>query len=610
MDSAYWAMLSFSLAVSLTAEDEASIEEVVEVAERALLLTNDYFSWERELEQSAIQDDGKIFNSVWFIMKQDGVSANVALQRVKDMILTLEVEFVKLKDQLYMNNPSLPLHIRRWIESCGLAIAGNHYWSATCPRHNDWKSAPQQAPSNHMSISDLAAMGSSDQDFRSSLVSLPNGIISNQPSESQVEKVSDTTHPNKAHRASGASLGDGLLHVHKRDRTNGSCDVGEASQGEKASVVNMEGPRQKRVKPNADKAYTFGAGPKVNSNGESSGIPQANDISDSTSTHINGNGNTRKVDRLDMSAVLAPYNYISCVPSKGFRSSLIETLNSWMKVPPRKLNIVRSVIDMLHSASLILDDIEDNSCQRRGQPSASIVFGPAQAINSSTFLYVRAVQAIRELHNQEATSILIEELENLFLGQSWDLYWKFNLRAPSEEEYFAMIDHKTGGLFRMLVRLMLALSRMTDRSMFNFGVLAQKVGRYFQIRDDYMNLASPTYSKQKGFCEDLDEGKFSYLIVHCLQHSTRCRNHILGIFRQHRMSPDQPLSRECKLHILECLEETGTMQATWKLLNRLEAEIESAIERLEMTTGESNYMLHLLLKKLSVGEMMKPADDG
>lgn len=60
--------------------------------------------------------------------------------------------------------------------------------------------------------------------------------------------------------------------------------------------------------------------------------------------------------------------------------------------------------------------------------------------------------------NPETTSIFIEEVENLHKGQAYDLFWKDQVECPSVDEYYMMIDNKTGGLFRLCVRLMEALA--------------------------------------------------------------------------------------------------------------------------------------------------------
>ena len=84
--------------------------------------------------------------------------------------------------------------------------------------------------------------------------------------------------------------------------------------------------------------------------------------------------------------------------------------------------------------------------------------------------------------------ILIDELETLALGQSLDLYWKFQKTCPTAREYLIMVDNKTGGFFRMALRLMEIES--DAESCPDLIYLVTLIGRYYQIRDDYMNLTS------------------------------------------------------------------------------------------------------------------------
>ncbi|KAK2015626.1 terpenoid synthase [Colletotrichum eremochloae] len=307
-----------------------------------------------------------------------------------------------------------------------------------------------------------------------------------------------------------------------------------------------------------------------------------------------------EVPKLDRTALDGPIEYVSGMPSKGVRSSLIDAMNQWYQVPSSQLAVVKSVIDKLHNSSLVLDDIQDDSPMRRGKTATHLIYGPAQSINSANFLYVSVVQEVHATRNPALMSILLEELEDLHVGQSWDLYWKYNLRWPTEAEYFSMIDLKTGGLFRMLVRMMQALSPFKEGERdFVCDKLVSMVSRFFQVRDDYLNLNSREYSTQKGWCEDLDEGKFSYLIIHALQTSPKIRDRIMGFFRQ-RTGCTGPMPSVGKVQIIEYLQEAGSFSACWSLLNSLEDEIESEIRRLEGVTGEDNPLMHLLLKLLSV----------
>ena len=144
---------------------------------------------------------------------------------------------------------------------------------------------------------------------------------------------------------------------------------------------------------------------------------------------------------------------------------------------------------MLHHSSLMLDDIEDNSMLRRGNPTAHTLFGAAQTINSANYIFVCAFEELQQLQSPNAVGVFIEELKNLHCGQALDLHWKYHTHVPTVEEYMTMVDHKTGGLFRLCVRLMQGESSRKSEHI-DAGRFVTLLGRYFQIRDDYQNLMS------------------------------------------------------------------------------------------------------------------------
>jgi ophiobolin F synthase len=314
--------------------------------------------------------------------------------------------------------------------------------------------------------------------------------------------------------------------------------------------------------------------------------------------------NAVKWEKPCSSVIDSPVNYINSLPSKGVRLVLIEALNQWLQVPPHSLHTIETIVNQLHNASLILDDIEDNSQLRRGSPAVHTIFGPAQSINSANVMYVHAVKQARQLRNPRAADILLDELECLYLGQSWDLYWKFNLSCPNIGEYLNMVDNKTGVMFRMLLRLM--QGENPGELNIDFSRLALLFGRFFQIRDDYMNLQSEDYSEQKGFCEDFDEGKFSYPIVRCMENHPDLGARILGIFRQRTMGLDQRLqclSHRVKLYIVNSMKAVGCFVETLDCLKSLEAELEEEVQCLEKHIGTTNPMLRLLLATLTVKDL-------
>lgn len=105
-----------------------------------------------------------------------------------------------------------------------------------------------------------------------------------------------------------------------------------------------------------------------------------------------------------------------------------------------------------------VDDVEDSSTLRRGEPVAHHVFGIAQTLNAGNYVYFCALQEIVKLGNPKLVDIFSEELCNLHRGQGMDLYWRDTLTCPTEAEYLQMVGNKTGGLFRLTIKLMQAES--------------------------------------------------------------------------------------------------------------------------------------------------------
>lgn len=134
-----------------------------------------------------------------------------------------------------------------------------------------------------------------------------------------------------------------------------------------------------------------------------------------------------------------------------------------------------------------IDDIQDGSDLRRGSPAAHRVFGEAQTINSANYAYFLAQKELLQLRNPwEAFQIFNDELLNLHRGQGMELFWRDTLTVPTVEQYLQMISNKTGGLFRLAVRLMQSVNP-TDHDILP---LTELLGLIFQIRDDYLNLCS------------------------------------------------------------------------------------------------------------------------
>ncbi|KAL2827634.1 isoprenoid synthase domain-containing protein [Aspergillus cavernicola] len=268
--------------------------------------------------------------------------------------------------------------------------------------------------------------------------------------------------------------------------------------------------------------------------------------------------------------IMGPYDYMLQHPGKDLRRQMINAFDAWLKVPPESLAIIKNVIAMLHTASLLIDDVEDNSLLRRGIPVAHSIYGTAQTINSANYVYFLALQEVQKLKSPAAIDIYAQELLNLHRGQGMDLFWRDTLTCPTEDEYLEMVGNKTGGLFRLAVKLMQAESS-TEK---DCVTLVNVMGLVFQICDDYLNLSSTTYTQNKGLCEDLTEGKFSFPIIHSIR-SDPGNHQLINILRQ------KPKDEDVKLYALKYMESTGSFKHTQNVVRELRARALRLIEDIE-----------------------------
>jgi octaprenyl-diphosphate synthase len=190
------------------------------------------------------------------------------------------------------------------------------------------------------------------------------------------------------------------------------------------------------------------------------------------------------------------------------------------------------LVEFCHNASLIHDDIEDNSDERRGRPAVHLIHGVDAAINSGSFLYflplacieswsadiVRRADAYRKAdaaYRADAYALWAGYLRKLHLGQAIDIHWhrEFDI-VPSVEEYLAMCALKTGCLARFAAELGIMAAKTVGCGTDQKGALgeaAEKLGIGFQILDDVKNLTIGVPGKKRG--DDIVEGKKSLPVL-------------------------------------------------------------------------------------------------
>jgi geranylgeranyl pyrophosphate synthase len=178
--------------------------------------------------------------------------------------------------------------------------------------------------------------------------------------------------------------------------------------------------------------------------------------------------------------------------------------------------------EIIHNASLIIDDIEDKSLMRRGQPCAYIKYGQDVAINMgchamtyvSTDFMLNFKAKTPELKIKLITEIC-KEISCLHFGQNWDICWHNNMSFPDQDAYFQMTSSKTGVIPRLIATTVNMLYGADDKKIKDIQNMTNDLGIAFQIHDDVIALESDLYAETRGIVgEDIHEGKRTLMVIH------------------------------------------------------------------------------------------------
>ena len=177
-----------------------------------------------------------------------------------------------------------------------------------------------------------------------------------------------------------------------------------------------------------------------------------------------------------------------------------------------------AVVEFIHTATLLHDDVVDESDLRRGRKTANAVWGNAASVLVGDFLYSRSFQLMVELDRLEVMRILADTTNTIAEGEVLQL---LHVRNPDTDEaaYLRVIERKTAILFAAATRLGALLADAdgrTQQALHDYGLA---LGYAFQIADDVLDYASDAATMGKNLGDDLAEGKATLPLIHAIRHS-------------------------------------------------------------------------------------------
>ena len=178
-----------------------------------------------------------------------------------------------------------------------------------------------------------------------------------------------------------------------------------------------------------------------------------------------------------------------------------------------------AIIEFIHTATLLHDDVVDASDRRRGQDTANSVFGNEASVLVGDFLYSRAFQLMVEVGQMRIMEVLADATNTIAEGEVLQL---MNCRNPdtTEEQYLEVIYRKTAKLFEAGVLIGAILGNQTRTVEDAFAEYGKQLGIAFQLVDDALDYDATSEQLGKNIGDDLAEGKPTLPLIYALR---RCR---------------------------------------------------------------------------------------
>ncbi|AOV98085.1 octaprenyl diphosphate synthase [Edwardsiella hoshinae] len=232
--------------------------------------------------------------------------------------------------------------------------------------------------------------------------------------------------------------------------------------------------------------------------------------------------------------------------------------------------IIAALIEFIHTATLLHDDVVDESDMRRGKATANAAFGNAASVLVGDFIYTRAFQMMTSLQSLRILELMSAATNVIAEGEVMQL---MNVNDPdiSEENYMQVIYSKTARLFEAAAQcsaILAGADAHQERALQDYG---RYLGTAFQLIDDLLDYDADGATLGKNTGDDLNEGKPTLPLLHAMRHGSPERSAMI------RQAIEQGNGRHLLDPVLETMQQVGSLDYTRR---RAEEEADKAIAAL------------------------------
>jgi octaprenyl-diphosphate synthase len=233
-------------------------------------------------------------------------------------------------------------------------------------------------------------------------------------------------------------------------------------------------------------------------------------------------------DRLNSQVVLIRTigDYIIGAGGKRMRPAMVLMMARALGYQGTCHHLLAAIVEFIHTATLLHDDVVDESDLRRGRSTANAVFGNAASVLVGDYLYSRAFEMMVEAESMRIMAILSEATTVIAEGEVLQL---LNVHDPdvSEERYLQVVRYKTAKLFEAATHVAAVLAGATPQQEIAAAAYGRHIGTAFQLVDDVLDYSGDVQTLGKNVGDDLREGKPTLPLIRVMEVGTPAQRQLV-----------------------------------------------------------------------------------
>ena len=246
----------------------------------------------------------------------------------------------------------------------------------------------------------------------------------------------------------------------------------------------------------------------------------------------------------DIALIEKVSKYIIDAPSKKIRPILVAIIGKALNLEKEKSYKLAVIIEFIHTATLLHDDVVDLSGKRRGKDTVNKIWGNEASVLVGDFLYSRSFEIMVELKDMEIMKILSRATNTIAKGEVLQLMCVDQVET-NIDQYLQVIQYKTATLFEALCECTAVLAGCDNNIRKNLAMYGRNIGLAFQISDDVLDYTAESNEQiGKNIGDDLSGGKITLPFIYAFQNCTETRREILKDIIQNRKVEDFMILRD------------------------------------------------------------------